>query len=550
MKDINAGGRDLQREMEVVFFRLHSKLAHLTHRMIPSFLLKLLEFGLLLQGVVLFSVLVMFHYQYVTRVEESCFTKELNSILLGQNLTTKSIDILKIQVSGLWGKLEQDNRKISAEKVAQSTDFFVANNLISVWLHDPVYLYTKDRGFLMLDETIKKKHNIQEVNIKFETSKCFHDNSDWQRYVFDNFIGYDTLMLNSMGSIFQSEGILFSEHSREIFHLSRTRKVATVGVVAKLYAIFLTMFLFFITTTLVHHTMRETQYRVLRFSLDLQMYLKKGTAYSNLMFNHLIGSLVFIPIMVGMLFFLYEFFNDQLLSFMVLAIVWTCELFAAVAMRTSFNLQNFPRLFFVYFCTFHIYYFSYPSGFSYMSLTTSVLLMQHAMLHMFVRYEMPALFNKSINENHLRDASEDLLPEEIQAGGASLAIRVMLSSYHNSKSNNEPTTSSSSSSSSSSTTTTTTSKQQQETISQINEKAIESNASKIIDATENANNGEESFIARPAKKKRTTIHAENMLLDPTKTSTSTQTEAAVTKTWVDEDDSSSTGWEIGGGANE
>jgi hypothetical protein len=34
--------------------------------------------------------------------------------------------------------------------------------------------------------------------------------------------------------------------------------------------------------------------------------------------------------MIGILFFLFEFFDDQLLAFMVLTLVWLCELFTMI----------------------------------------------------------------------------------------------------------------------------------------------------------------------------------------------------------------------------
>lgn len=34
--------------------------------------------------------------------------------------------------------------------------------------------------------------------------------------------------------------------------------------------------------------------------------------------------------MIGILFFLFEFFDDQLLAFLVLTLVWLCELFTMI----------------------------------------------------------------------------------------------------------------------------------------------------------------------------------------------------------------------------
>ena len=67
-------------------------------------------------------------------------------------------------------------------------------------------------------------------------------------------------------------------------------------------------------------------------------------------------------VMIGILFFLFEFFDDQLLAFMVMTLVWLCELFKMISVRTRVSMQYFPRFFFLYFIIFHIYFFSYSYG--------------------------------------------------------------------------------------------------------------------------------------------------------------------------------------------
>jgi hypothetical protein len=69
-----------------------------------------------------------------------------------------------------------------------------------------------------------------------------------------------------------------------------------------------------------------------------------------------------LQIMIGILFFLFEFFDDQLLAFMVMTLVWLCELFTMISVRTRVSMQYFPRFFFLYFMIFHIYFFSYSYG--------------------------------------------------------------------------------------------------------------------------------------------------------------------------------------------
>ena len=92
-----------------------------------------------------------------------------------------------------------------------------------------------------------------------------------------------------------------------------------------------------------------------------------------------------------MLFFLFEFFSDQLLAFMVLSVVWLSEIFSVISLRTYPSMLFFPRAFFFYFSFFHIYFFSFPFGFSYLSLLTTVLFIQHSMIFCWNNFEIPAL---------------------------------------------------------------------------------------------------------------------------------------------------------------
>jgi len=51
----------------------------------------------------------------------------------------------------------------------------------------------------------------------------------------------------------------------------------------------------------------------------------------------------------------------------------------------------FPRVFFLYFTLFHVYFFSCPIGFTYASLGSTALFLVHTMLFFFNRYELPAM---------------------------------------------------------------------------------------------------------------------------------------------------------------
>ncbi|XLU65850.1 hypothetical protein S245_025059, partial [Arachis hypogaea] len=105
----------------------------------------------------------------------------------------------------------------------------------------------------------------------------------------------------------------------------------------------------------------------------LQYHARHHLPTFQLIFVHVIESLVFVPfsfvflglflrIMIGILFFLFKFYDDQLLAFIVLILIWLCELFTLIrglCVRTPISMKFFPRFFLLYFLVFHIYFFSY-----------------------------------------------------------------------------------------------------------------------------------------------------------------------------------------------
>ena len=73
------------------------------------------------------------------------------------------------------------------------------------------------------------------------------------------------------------------------------------------------------------------------------------------------------------------------------------EVFSVVSVRTSHSVRYFPRVFFLYFCIFHFYFFSFPFGFSYVALFTAVLFLQHSFLFCWNNYEVPALTEGAVS---------------------------------------------------------------------------------------------------------------------------------------------------------
>ncbi|XWS40036.1 hypothetical protein CRYUN_Cryun18bG0105600 [Craigia yunnanensis] len=260
---------------------------------------------------------------------------------------------------------------------------------------EPTYLYTMEKGYFLLPEVAKSQHNIRTINISISARHpCFGNR--WQQLLINRFVGYDTILMNSL--LHQpGQGYLYNFQTKEFYNLSYAQGLpdgsARFGdyLVTKCGVLMMSLFVFFTTTMSVSFTLRETQTRMLKFTVQLQHHARHRLPTFQLIFVHVIESLVFVPIMIGILFFLFEFYDDQLLAFMVLILVWLCELFILISVRTPISMKFFPRFFLLYFLVFHIYFFSYAYGFSYMALSTAAAFMQHLILYFWNRFEVPTL---------------------------------------------------------------------------------------------------------------------------------------------------------------
>ncbi|KAJ8441186.1 hypothetical protein Cgig2_024915 [Carnegiea gigantea] len=354
---------------------------------------------------------------------------------------------------------------------------------------EPTYLYTKEKasfssildamcllcsvavtvvGYFLLPEEARARHNIGTANISISARhSCFGNR--WQQLLINRVVGYDTILMNSLLDS-PGQGYLYNYQTTEFYNLSYAhaplKGSATFGdyLVTKCGVLMMSLFVFFTTTMSVSFTLRETQTRMLKFTesyslehcyqikiatdlyfsqiiaVQLQHHARYQLPTFQLIFVHVIESLVFVPIMIGILFFLFEFYDDQLLAFMVLILVWLCEIFTlirlvscfsscccsmsfsflqlsmnsyalswllcfpfflncliefglspACSVRTPISMKFFPRFFLLYFLVFHIYFFSYAYGFSYLALSTTAAFMLHLILYFWNRFEVPAL---------------------------------------------------------------------------------------------------------------------------------------------------------------
>nr|AAQ09996.1 S3 self-incompatibility locus-linked pollen 3.15 protein [Petunia integrifolia subsp. inflata] len=308
--------------------------------------------------------------------------------------------VSKRVLGGLWD-IAGLHLHIDIPKLLKTLHLDRLNSYAVQWLetrseaYEPTYLYTMEKGYLLLPEEARLRHNIRTVNISISARhSCFGNR--WQQLLINRLVGYDTILMNSLLHS-PGEGYLYNHQTKESYNLTyaheQPESSARFGdyLVTKCGVLMMSLFVFFTTTMSVSFTLRETQTRMLKFTVQLQHHARHRLPTFQLIFVHVIESLVFVPIMIGILFFLFEFYDDQLLAFMVLIFVWLCELFTLISVRTPISMKYFPRFFLLYFLVFHIYFFSYTYGFSYLALSTTAAFMQHLILYFWNRFEVPAL---------------------------------------------------------------------------------------------------------------------------------------------------------------
>ncbi|CAN6291927.1 unnamed protein product [Urochloa humidicola] len=280
---------------------------------------------------------------------------------------------------------------------------------------EPTYLYGVEKGYFLLSEGAKIHHGVRTINITISArNPCFGNR--WQQLLINSIVGYDTILTNSLVNS-PGHGYLYNFQTKELYDLSyghEPQGPTRFGdyFVTKCGVLLMSLFVFFTTTMSVSFTLRETQSRMLRFTVQLQHHARHQLPTFQLIFVHVIESLVFVPIMIGILFFLFEFYDDQLLAFLVLTLVWLCELFTMISVRTSISMQFFPRFFLLYFLVFHIYFFSYTYGFSYLAFSATAAFMQHLILYFWNRFEVPALQRFIRSRAHIHQQTDALLVQD------------------------------------------------------------------------------------------------------------------------------------------
>jgi len=164
---------------------------------------------------------------------------------------------------------------------------------------EPTYLYTIEKGYFWLPEGAKSRHNVKTVNVSISAqNSCFGNR--WQQLLINGFIGYDTILMNSLLTS-RGQGYLYNFQTKELYDLTYPQEFIGTPfrfedyLVSKCGVLLMSLFVFFTTTMSVSFTLRETQSRMLKFTVQLQHHARHRLPTFQLIFVHVIESLVFVP---------------------------------------------------------------------------------------------------------------------------------------------------------------------------------------------------------------------------------------------------------------
>eukprot|EP00871_Galdieria_phlegrea_P003184 jgi/Galph1/3867/GphlegSOOS_G2567.1 len=253
--------------------------------------------------------------------------------------------------------------------------------LEAIFLKPTIYRYSLEKGLLLLNqEETWRRHHVSFASLQIDSDHFCLGNWFLRKLVLESFVGYDTILMNSLAKYFQYRGYVLHLRTGNVINLQVMFEQSTWGssllektfsfLLRKLNILITSIFMMSITGTLVTFALREVRARVMKLNLELQQRRVYRTSITGLLIRYSLEGAVFVPIITGILFFLLEFFDDYLIAFLVLVLAWTI---------------------FVYFLAFHIYFFTFPCGFAKEALYVCAAFMQHAVLVAWNRWEAPFL---------------------------------------------------------------------------------------------------------------------------------------------------------------
>eukprot|EP01112_Ceratiomyxa_fruticulosa_P012716 TRINITY_DN3537_c0_g1_i1.p1 TRINITY_DN3537_c0_g1~~TRINITY_DN3537_c0_g1_i1.p1 ORF type:complete len:492 (-),score=23.87 TRINITY_DN3537_c0_g1_i1:111-1586(-) len=275
---------------------------------------------------------------------------------------------------------------------------------------DPTYLFSKEKGYLLINKNLRSSHNIQTYNISIDAeSECFGPLP--LNLLIQSVIGFDTVILNNLISTYGHKGYLYNKQTQELWSLQYFGTYEDYDldyIFFKLGAILWGLFMYLVLSVLVALNTRQIQAHTIILFSQLRGYNRHNLSVAQLIFSNAFSSLVLVLLTNGILLIIAEFLDDLTLAFFLYCLYFWCEFFSLISLRTMQSLKYFPRFVCLYFLLYFVYVAVYPHGFHYFALFVLTLGVEALTSYFFFTFEVPGVIDGRITIEHPRDMNLDV----------------------------------------------------------------------------------------------------------------------------------------------
>ncbi|CAG4946926.1 unnamed protein product [Colias eurytheme] len=283
---------------------------------------------------------------------------------------------------GIMGLVEDIDR--DSKIVDESLDEAASND--SSKDDDYILEYSLEYGFLRLSPNARLllKIPVKIVTLDPQKDECFGDT--FSRFVLDEFLGYDDLLMASIKSLAEQEDN--KGYLRNVITGEHYRFVSMLTARSSYIAAFFIMLVFTVSISML---LRYAHHQIFVFIVDLLQMLEFNVTVS----FPAAPLLTVILALVGMEAIMSEFFNDTTTAFYIILIVWIADQYDAICCHTAIAKRHWLRFFYLYHFSFYAYHYRFNGQYSSLALVTSWLFIQHSMLYFFHHYELPVILQQA-----------------------------------------------------------------------------------------------------------------------------------------------------------
>ncbi|XP_052743847.1 membralin [Bicyclus anynana] len=283
-------------------------------------------------------------------------------------------------IMGLVEDLDRDSKLV--------TEFLEDVAAVNDSLKDEFYIleYSLEYGFLRLSPSarLRLKIPVKIVTLDPMKDKCFGDS--FSRFVLDEFLGYDDLLMASIKGLAEQEDN--KGYLRNVITGEHYRFVSMLTARSSYIAAFFIMLVFTVSISML---LRYAHHQIFVFIVDLLQMLEFNVTVS----FPAAPLLTVILALVGMEAIMSEFFNDTTTAFYIILIVWIADQYDAICCHTAIAKRHWLRFFYLYHFSFYAYHYRFNGQYSSLALVTSWLFIQHSMLYFFHHYELPVILQQA-----------------------------------------------------------------------------------------------------------------------------------------------------------